>query len=176
MINLIPPGGHAVMRREYLLRVSATVSFLFTGVFVFLTIALIPTYVLVEAQINTFALDERDNSKEDALKNAEAEVSRVKAILTQLKSTPDTITASDVIDEVRKSASPNIFFKTFDVNASAGIIESIHVQGIAPTRETLAGLKRALEESKIFLRAEVPISDLARDADLPFAITITLEK
>ena len=175
MINLIPPEGHREVKREYYLRVGATLALLFAGVAIFLTVALIPTYVLVRAQIEAFALEAKQESDtEGVFESAEGEVKTAMKVLSQLKAVPETVFVSAIIDEIQERTSSSIVLKTFYVDAVGGVIEKIQVQGVADTREALAELKGALESSDTFLSAEVPIADLARDADLPFAITVTL--
>jgi hypothetical protein len=50
------------------------------------------------------------------------------------------------------------------------------VQGVAARREDLIALKQALEQNALFATALVPISDLAKERDLSFTITITPAK
>lgn len=177
MINLIPPEGHKAVKREYLFRAGSTFCFLFGWVGLLIAAALIPTYVLISAQIGTFELEaEREQSKDDAVKKAQEEVGTAEAILMQLKTTTETFFSSTAIDEIQKRAPRSIAFRTFSIEESQGRIEKVQIQGVAPTREALAELKTAIESSDLFLKAEVPIADLARDVDLPFAITVTIER
>lgn len=177
MINLIPPEGHVIMKREYFLRVGATLLLLFSGVAVLLAVAQIPMYVLIDAQLKSLDLEaSQENKNEQALKDAESEVKSIKEILAHIKATSTPITTSMVIDEIENRAPEHIFFKSFYIDAPQGVIEKAQIQGTAPTRETLVQLKGLLEASDMFEKAEVPISDLARDTDLPFAITVTLKK
>lgn len=177
MINLIPPEGHRVIKREYVLRVGATYCFLFACISVLLTVALIPTYVLVGAQLNTLRLEvEKGSGGEEEFQKADEAVRITKDVLAQLKTRVGTVSMSNAINEVQNIAPSSITFKTFRVEESNGAIEKIQVQGVAPTREALARLRVLLEASSLFATAEVPIADLARDENLPFAITVTLSK
>jgi hypothetical protein len=175
MINLIPPEGHKAVKREYILRVGATLAFLFGWAIIFLTVALVPTYVLINAQINAFELEDGgEGEKEDLFKKAQGEVNAIETVLAQLKTTAPTVSASVVIAEIQKRAPANIVFRRFSFVETKGVINTVQVQGVAPTRESLAQLKSALEVSEMFRSAEVPIADLARDAELPFVITVTV--
>lgn len=177
MINLIPPKGHKSVKLEYVLRVSATLGFLFAGVLVLLSVAMIPTYVLVDAQIEAFKTEKAQLEQSDeTLFLADQEVTLTKEILAQMKRAPKHLFASNVIDEVRQAAPPSIRFTSFIIDTEAGAIDDIKITGQAPTREQLAALKSALEATDMFDTAQVPIADLARDENLPFAITVTLTK
>ncbi len=175
MINLLPPEGHKAVKREYVLRVGAAIFLLFAGVAIFLTVSLIPTYVLIGAQINSSeALTTEASDDAERYEDAEAEVKEIEMIMAQLQKRPQTQDISTIVAEIRKRASSAISFKTFRIDTAKKAL--IQIQGVAETRESLAQFRTALEASDLFAKAEVPISDLARETELPFAITITLEE
>lgn len=178
MINLIPPAGYTVLKREYLLRISASFSFLMAVVLFILTVSLAPTYILTSAQIGDY--ETRINNVEDeaaVFAEAERQVGEAHMVLTQLQTVGQTEHTSDILREIERIAPAGISFKTFYVSPETeNTAQTVQVQGVAPTREMLIRFKNVLEESALFEKAEVPIADLARDVDLPFAITITLRK
>jgi hypothetical protein len=175
MINLIPPGGHKTIKYEYVLRVGSVLGFLFATVFILLSIVLIPTYVLVGAQIKAFEAEKNQSSEvSDTLNIADQEVRITGEMLAQLKRIPAGELASVAISEIKNVAPSTIIFTNFIAEAPQGDIQKIQIQGNAPTRESLAELKNSLENSPMFEKAEVPISDLARDVDVPFAISVML--
>jgi hypothetical protein len=177
MINLIPKKGHKTVKYEYILRVGATLGFLFTGMLLLLSASLIPTYVLVDAQIKAFESEKKQLSETDAtFKEADNEVELTKEILAQLKRSPNNARVSEVVEEIRSVAPNSIVFTNFITDATKGSFTKIQVKGQAPTRKELAELKNTLESSEMFASAEVPIGDLARDVDVPFAIAVTLKK
>lgn len=177
MINLIPPKGHKAAKYEYYLRVAATFCFLFSGVFILLVVAMIPTYVLVGAQIDAFETEKQQLVESStALTSADAEVKLTKEILAQFKRLPERPESSAIISEILSVAPAQISFTSFIISAHEKTVDSVQLRGQAPTREALADLKRDLEGSDMFEKAEVPIADLARDVDVPFAITVTLSK
>lgn len=176
MINLIPPEGHRLMKQEYILRVFGTLSVLLGVVFLILTVALVPTYILIDAQISDFALEiEKQSDKEDTAKLLDKEIELIHSIVGQLKTGTSSMIASQAVDEIQKIAEGEVVFKAFIINEpdKRGEVK-IQAQGVAPTRETLAKFKTMVEASPFFEKAEVPISDLARDVDLPFMMTITV--
>ena len=176
MINLIPTGGRRTVKHEYILRVGATLGFLFTGVFLLLSVALVPTYVLVDAQIKAFESEKQQLAETDtAFQQADEEVVFTKEILAQLKRAPTYERVSAVITELQLVAPSVITYTNFIADASSGSFTKIQVKGQAPTREDLVDLKNNIEASDMFESAEVPIADLARDVDVPFAIVVTLE-
>jgi hypothetical protein len=173
MINLIPPEGYKMIKREYLLRVGAVYCFLFSVVCVLIGVALIPMYVLVHAEINEVSFEAvREQGTAEVLKNADTTIAITSNVLSQLSAKESTFLISTAIGEIQRLAPEGVTFETFYIDGAKDGVEKIQVQGASPTREKLAQLKTALEASEMFQTVEVPISDLARDVNLSFTIAI----
>ena len=176
MINLLPPEGHRAVKQEYFFRTGASLLLLFSSVGIFLTAAFIPTYVLVGAQIKSFEGTHGDESNKGATTTTQTDIRDTEDILKQLGKTGESFAVSSLIREIETLAPEGILFKTFRIESVSVATTTVQVQGIAETREALARFKVALETSKSFEKAEVPISNLAKEIDLPFGITITTKK
>lgn len=177
MINLIPPQGQRVARQEYMLRVTSTFFILFGILGLFLTVAYIPTYVLITAQMKVIDAENQQNApNQEIAREAENEVLQANNIVTQLKASPSSNSYITYIEEILKTAPEGISFKTFTLGTTGGAFDIIQVQGTASTRETLSRFKTALEATDVFIKAEVPIADLVRETDLPFVIAITVKQ
>lgn len=177
MINLIPPDGHKTLRNEYLIRVGTVYSFFLSGVLLVSAVMLIPTNVLLESQFLTMSSRvNAEGSDEAQYATADHTIRDANVTIAQLSIPLDTTLASAVIDEVRKAATGGITFSLFQTKHESGGISSLEVQGVATSRTTLAAFKTALEEEPNIASAEVPISDLARDSNLPFVINVVFKK
>ena len=174
MINLIPPEGHRAVRKEYLVRVSATYCFLFAVVFILLTVSLIPTYVLVRAQMHAYDAEVSVQTEGGEIKIAEEDTVRTEAILTELRKTPNTPNMSVIIREIENAATRGISFRNFSLQYTANTLDPILVQGVADRREDLVAFKQAVEAHALFEGADIPLTDLAKERDVPFTITIRL--
>lgn len=175
MINLIPPEAERVVKREYLFRVGGTLSLLVGATFVVLTVALVPTYVLIGAQINTSVRETETSGEDEAFREADAEVKTTRELVRQLGGETKGPRTSEAIEAIEALAPAGITLSTFIVEDGKGTIVRVQIQGTATSRETLASYRTAIEGSPLFAKAEVPIADLARDVDLPFTITVTPE-
>jgi hypothetical protein len=176
MINLIPPKGHTALKHEYILRVASVYAFLLAGVLVAATTLMVPTYVLISTQL-TGARDEGNRMAETKQKFdvAFGEIQEANTVMAQLRKESATVDISAVITEVVRVAPRGIVFTTFQATRAGTKLTEIQVQGTAENRVILASFKNALEASPLFSQAMVPISDLARDSELPFVVTVTLE-
>jgi Tfp pilus assembly protein PilN len=176
MINLIPPKGHVSLKHEYVLRVVSVYALILTGVFVAGTLLTIPTYVLVSSQLNAVRSDNAHIEViTETYNDALAKIQSANTLMAQLRGTVSRRETSNIIEEVIRVAPGGITLHTFHVSREEGDIKSINVQGLAKTRNALATLKNELEASPLFLTATIPISDLARESDLPFVVTVALE-
>lgn len=178
MINLIPPEAEKVAKHEYILRVGGILAFLLSAVLLIFTIALVPTYVLISAQIDTSIQQTEDAGLDEEFKKADAEVVLTKAFIDHIRTKEQRVQPSVIIESITDAVPPGISLGLFVTkqNEKTGVIEKIDLQGIASTRELLAQFKSAVEEASLFVKAEVPIADLARDTNLPFTMSITLQK
>ena len=175
MINLIPPKGHIALKHEYILRVASIYGFILTGVFVAGTLLTIPTYVLVSSQLNAVRPDEaHTNEIKKTYDDALIHIQNANTVMAQLRASVPNVEISTVIEEVMRVAPSGITFSTFQALRENETVKTVDVQGQAATRNALAALKNALEASDLFESANVPISDLAKENNLPFVITITL--
>ncbi len=176
MINLISPKGHTAMKHEYILRVATMYGFLLSGVFIASAALMIPTYVLTSTQL-TGARDEGNRMAETKQKfdAAFGEIRIANTVMVQLRKESSTVDISSVIEEVVRVAPRGIAFTTFQATREGVVLKSMLIQGVADNRTALASFKNALEGSEYFSQALVPISDLARDSELPFVLTVTLE-
>ena len=178
MSNLIPPQGHTSVTREYIVRILSVYGFLLASVLVALSALVVPTYALVNTQLGINVLqDPAGNTMSNVFRDAENTIEQANELLTQLAVPSRSIHASELLKEIQKSAREDITFKNFQIEQTQEKDSrriTVQVQGIAGSRSALARLKENLETSPLFEHAEVPISDLARDAELPFVITLTV--
>lgn len=176
MINLIPPEGQKRLKREYMLRVAIVFSILFGFVFLLLSVALIPTYVLVSAQIRALSVETtQEESKNDLFKTVEEETKNIEKIVAQIDKVNSTILVTPLLAEVEEQTPPGVVVRSYNVSEEGGVIQKIQLQGVATTREALVRFRDNLEASDRFKKAEVPLADLARDSNLPFNIIVLLD-
>lgn len=174
MINLLPPSGFTALQKEYTFRMAATYGLLLASVAILLTVALIPTYVLVRAQMNGAIAHDAETKESADIAELESDVARTEATLAVLKKQPKVSTMSTFVHAVEASAPSGISFKTFSVGYEKNTLTALTLQGTAQRREDLIAFKRALEAQPVFISATIPISDLAREQNISFSMTIGL--
>lgn len=178
LTNLLPIDRQQRLRRDYFLRLGTVIALAVTILVCSSIVLLVPTYVFLiksaDAKANRLASLESRLSSAD-----EVEIS---ARLATLSSNASVLTkfakASSVSTIIRTVlAVPRPGIKIFGmthapiVGKKQGIIT---ISGLSATRDALRSYQLALQNAPFVSAAELPISVYAKDADIPFTVTITL--
>jgi len=178
LTNLLPPERQREFHREYLLRFGTVAVLLFSGLVFAAAALLVPAYLFLdegirekEARIAT--LETEYSSSEEAV--LFARLTTLSDNAKTLAELADTPTASSVLRGVLAVSRPGVVLSGFGYSAAAGKNPStLAVSGVAATREALRSYQIALESPPFSRSANMPVSAYAKDANIPFTITITL--
>ncbi|MCA9363659.1 hypothetical protein KC727_00340 [Candidatus Kaiserbacteria bacterium] len=176
MINFLPPEGLSLVKREYWVRVLSVWGFLLFAVCVVSVLSLLPTYVLLKSQLA--AAEVRIVGGEDTTEEYRVAAEAVKdanVVIGQLEKTRPSVRPSEIVGALVAATPANVEVNRLLLKQDAGAaVSAVQVQGVAATREALVRFKEVIQEGVLFSEVEVPISDLAREVELPFAIMVTL--
>lgn len=177
MINLIPPDARKAIRREYWIRVVSVWMILLGAALLMIALLKIPTLVLVSTQLDAFSIAYIEAQEQDkSLKEAEAKIKRSNEIaLVLVRSTNDPVFIP-VVEALDTLAGEDVKIFNFVITQERGQLSTILIIGNASTRISLARFSDSVEAHPRFLEADVPISNLAKDKDINFSITIIPEK
>ncbi len=178
LTNLLPPERAKSLSRDYLLRVTNIIVLCIIGLTLCAMILLIPTYVLLESsaqakKIELTRIESTLSSIEDAT---------LLARLTTLSKNADTLIAlsntpaiSTVLRTLLAVSRPGITLSGFTYTPALDkTLNTITVSGSAVTREALRSYQIALQGLSFARSALLPVSAYAKNADIPFTITLPL--
>lgn len=176
MVNLLPQTAKRQLVIEYYVRVVSVWLFLLTGAMIVLGMLLVPISVLVSLQLDayneTFVRVSADNESfgdsEDAVITANVLAGELNKISTYERVWSDVALVQALAENTISIASIEI------ERTDVGTIETITVTGEATTRAALAAFRDRIEASPRFVSAALPISNLAKDKEVPFSIDITV--
>lgn len=178
LTNLLPPERVQALLRNYVLRVVVVIIVLATALTLSAAILLVPTYVLLAGNENTKKthlanIESTFSSAEEAALSARlAVLSRNAAALVALSNAPS---ASAIIQEVLAVSRPGITLSGLSYTPPADKEPgTLVVSGSSATRDALRNYQLALEQTPLARSAVLPVSAYAKDANIDFAITITL--
>jgi hypothetical protein len=174
MINLIPPFAQKDVMREYWIRaVSIWLMLIATGLLVVCALT-VPSYVLIDAQLAAYGEEyAQAGSKNEALNAAKEEILRANKTASLLLSGEKSMPFSDVLAKLDALTGSDIRITNFTLKRDEKGLGPITVQGTASTRSALTSFVESLKNSDDFKSADLPLSNLAKDRDIPFSITIT---
>jgi len=175
MINLIPPAGRVRIVREYWIRVIAVWLFLFGTGCLLIVALLLPTYVLIHAQINTLAGSVETMSEKVATFDTSA--SELVAASNQSKILLGLGTTTPIIAYVEKLeilSGTEVSIRSFDIDRPKFFGGFITIAGEATTRQSLADFRDAIVKDKAFAEVNLPIGNLIKDRDILFSMQITI--
>jgi hypothetical protein len=179
MINLIPPGSKKTIKREYLLRTATVWMVLFSIVGIITIVLLVPTYVLLSKSLDVAAVETNaanDDFDARAYEELRSEFKKTHLIAQRLAAASTSTLPSTVFADIQAVQTNDIMMTGFTYEADGTAVKKVEVRGIASTRAALAAFSSTLEQNPRFARAEVPVSSLTNDRDLPFVLTITMAK
>lgn len=173
MANLIPPAARKKVKTQYWFRVASVWMFLVATACLMVSLLQLPAYVLVSGQLEAF-----DESFKEAAKDNEeftfskAAIERSTEIGLVLKSQHENSGFSEVINALENMTNDEVEIYTFKVLREEGKISVITISGQAKSRTSLADFKNTIESNQLFETAILPLSNLAKDKDIPFQISI----
>lgn len=173
MVNLLPEAAKRQIVTEYYVRATSVWLALLTAAFLVLTALLAPVGLLVELQQRvygeTFARVSADNT---TYAGAEAAVVAANELARELDRVDGVAPLWDDVLLLQELASAAIAIESIEMARTDGVMETMTVRGVAETRATLAEFRDAIEANERFAAADLPLSNLAKDRDITFSITI----
>lgn len=156
---------------EYVLRVVIVAVALLAAATFLGAVALIPAYVKVTTdmrEITSLRDQEVEGQDVTAFKAAEAELTETAHIVSVLKGTLQGIPATDIIAAVFSVLPEGVSVQGMSFERGTGIFM---IEGTATTRDALVSYRRALESIEDIRDVTSPISNLAKNANLPFQLS-----
>tara|TARA_B100000745_G_scaffold285608_1_gene220949 strand:- start:1881 stop:2423 length:543 start_codon:yes stop_codon:yes gene_type:complete len=178
MINLIPPHARKQVKIEYWVRVSSVwVLMVALGLCVVLVL-MVPSYILIRSQLNTYQ-EQYSQALADSVSYQELEDAVVTAnrYAQKLLSYKSPVSFTGIIDELKLVTDDTIELSYVDIKRTeSGEVETMVVKGEAQTRIDLVAYRDAIEAHPFFTSADLPISNLAKDKEVPFSITVAIKQ
>lgn len=179
LTNLLPSERQRSLTRDYYLRLSVIVLWFVSALTFIAMVLLLPTYIL---------LTDNARAKERYLATVESSVTSadeasLSARLASLNNSATTLvalaqapSASSFIRSVLALPRPGVALSQLVYTPpTAKGPGTLVISGTAVTRDALRNYQLALEDAPFARSAALPVSAYAKDRDITFAITITLE-
>lgn len=177
MINLIPNEEKKVMSKDFYLRLIA-VSFMVLGFSLSVaSVAILPSYFISSTEkksINT-KLESQKNESDTSLDQTTLAVAsdlENKLNLIENDQKGKVAFSQEVINEIILKKTPGIKITDISYQKDPEAGETINVNGIASSRETLLLFSRALQDDTAFSKVDLPISNFVKGSNINFNLSL----
>lgn len=173
MANLIPPDAKKAIVTEYWFRVLVLWSVM-SGIALALVMGLqIPAFMLLKSHTANYSNAHADAAeKKTDYDEGEKEIESANQLAKLLAAQADDYLFSDLVAVLDEIAGSTVVILDVQFRKSENVLQNIEIRGIAADRQSLANFSADLESHPLFLSADLPFSNLAKDKDISFNITI----
>lgn len=179
-MNLLPKEQKDDLKKGFKMRFAIVVSFLVSISFLIGIILLFPAYFLTpgrsfSAPDQTLS-DLTNNPADQEILNLPEEIkSKLALVQTDLNQVSATAVISQIADLINRGVllSSISFYRNQSYQGKKGTL--ITLSGTASSRDSLVSFSAALENSGSFSSVDMPVSNLTKDKNIPFNITVFIK-
>jgi hypothetical protein len=175
MINLIPPSAKKSIIAEYWSRViSVWFAVWFAAILAGISV-LVPAYVLIASQVKVYT-DSATAASEEIVdfENVTKELTRSSQQAKLLLDGFSEPLMSDYVALFTKLEGDDVTVTKMNIIRSGKIVGPVQISGEATTRQALADFRDRLRAQPEVTAVDLPISNLAKDKDIQFTLSISL--
>ena len=178
MVNLIPPGAKKSVIVEYWLRVLTVWSILGTIVAILFALTIAPVYVSVTSKIDAYQESATIASEKIAsFQSVSEELSASSQQAEQLVTSFRNLSLFKVVSLFQTLEGNGISLNTISVSRGLqNSLNPVNINGRAEDRQALADFRDRLLAENTTEVVDFPISNLAKDRNIDFSMTITMSK
>jgi hypothetical protein len=177
MINLIPAEAKKHLVKEYWVRSVTVWFFLWSFVLVLGVAVLAPTFVLINLQVKAYSDSAQTADEKNAnFGNVASELERDSTIAATLSDHFSYPTMTEYLTLLKKFESVNITITELSLERTGDGVGPIKIVGVARDRQALATFRARMLEDQQIESVDFPISNLAKDKQIPFDLTVTMVK
>ncbi len=173
MFTLLPEQHKKKLFKEYRIRLIVVFLFSVSVFFVINTALLFPSYISLESQKSTLELQSDTLSKQIKLKDKDGLTTTMNQIQSDLAlAKPDETRLYAAINAILDQTTTNISIISLGYTRGVRAQSSINIQGVAKDRASLLMFSNNLKKELMFTSVDLPVSNLAKQTDVKFSITL----
>lgn len=177
LTNLLPAARRASLARDYRFRFGVAALAALVALIFCAGALLVPTYVFLAGTIR--AKEVRLASVRSTMSSADEKalaerLSMLSNNVTTLSDFSNGLSASGLVRSVLAVPRPGVVLSGFVYTSGANKSDTLAISGTAATRDVLRRYQLSLQEVSFVRTADLPVSAYAKDAHIPFTITLTL--
>ncbi len=177
MFNLLDTQSKKEVHKTYILRRSIVMLCMAIFLYILFIISLVPTVYTVYVQRETQMFELNSLKSSGASKNVnftESVIGSTNRILELFHKHVEKQAVTPILFSVLQKKTSAITWKSIQYQSIGTPV--LVIEGTAKTREDLLGFLKSLQSSGEFEKVDLPISNFAKNRDIPFNLTLTLKK
>jgi len=175
MINLIPLHARKQVKIEYWVRVISVWMILLAMGCIVVSFLLVPSLVLIRTQLSAYGGEYQNANELNGVYDVlEQDVRTANTVAMKLVSANKGESFTTLLAEVQEIAKNKVTLQTVSFRRVGEKVETVNVAGVSVSRSALVTFRDALEGHELFESVELPLSNLAKDKDVPFSIVIVI--
>lgn len=179
MFNLLPDNLKERIKKEYKLRLIIVIVVFFILAELTFLVFLLPSWL--NSYYKQKEYSGRINEVSNVLSNQDissttAYIKSTNNILTVINDSLDYPKLSPIVLDILSKKKPNIKLSGIFYSVNTGNTGTLSINGLASNREALVSFSESLREIEYFKKVDLPISNLAKDKNIDFSISINIEK
>lgn len=177
MINLIPPSAKKKIVLEYWTRVISVWFLSWSVALVLGAFVMIPTYVLINLQVSSFSDSAATASQKIAtMQDVSADLTVANNQAKALIDGSRFASLSDSAKQFTQLENSNLTLAQITIGRTKDGVGPVALSGEASNRQALADFRDRLLALPQVDGVDLPISNLAKDKDIQFTLTVTMKK
>lgn len=177
MINLIPPAAKKKIILEYWIRVISVWFYMWTAAMIGSVAIMLPAYVLINSQVSVYEQSAQSASEKVAnFEEVKKQVEHSNELAVKMQNQLALPRMSDYLALFRSLEGQGVTITSTDVSRTDAVFSPIRISGKAESRQALASFRDRISSDARVEKVDLPLSNLAKDKDIQFSLTVTLKK
>ncbi|MCX6702051.1 MAG: PilN domain-containing protein [Candidatus Zambryskibacteria bacterium] len=177
MFNLLPNNLKEKVRSEYYLHLIIFILLSILVVQVSFLIFLFPSWLISldkEKEITLQAEKSNISSLDSEIDVINSTIKSINTKLNTINSTLEYPKVTPFVDSILSNKIKDIYINELVYTSLSKTTASITLDGVSATRESLVSFVKKLEETKLFKKVDLPISNFTKNANINFSINTTI--
>ncbi|MCW9054824.1 MAG: PilN domain-containing protein [Candidatus Pacebacteria bacterium] len=178
MANVLPQKERKRFQREYALRLGVVVLVLVIISAVFCSILLVPSFFMSILKEESIARQSELINKAIAIREKDASTASLlifRQKLNALKEIQEQVLQTDVIETIARNTNDSVVVDALYYTKGSDATSQVKVSGRARSRTMLITFADNLNQEHLFTSVDLPVSNLAKDSNIVFSMTLTGE-
>jgi len=174
MFTLLSEQHKKLLYRQYRTRLLCVIFIFISGLFLSSIALLLPSYLALTTEDARLQSDIKSFLEQISEKNSKGLVTtlnEIKSIVALIS--PEDTKMYSVLKVILGKKPAGISITSIDYARNDGAPSSLSFQGVAASRSALIQFSKTLQSEKMFSSVSLPVSNLAKESDIKYSLTVS---